>query len=97
MRNELGEGLQHAAANIPHVAGRLWSGKSRCGAVGRAGADAAGSGCEECCWRRLRGCCLLGRILSAFLAASPGTLLDMQQAGLPSTIDGDLWTADESV
>ena len=31
----------------------------------------------------------------AFLAASPGTLLDMQQAGLPSAIDGDLWTADE--
>ena len=28
-----------------------------------------------------------------FLAANPGTLLDMQQAGLPSTIDGNLWTA----
>ena len=33
----------------------------------------------------------------AFLAASPSTLLDMQQAGLPSTIDGDLWTADEGI
>ena len=30
-----------------------------------------------------------------FLAANPGTLLDMQQAGLPSTIDGDLWTSDD--
>ena len=33
----------------------------------------------------------------SFLAASPGILLDMQQAGLPSTIDGDLWTADDSI
>ena len=30
-----------------------------------------------------------------FLAANPGALLDMQQAGLPSTIDGDLWTSDD--
>ena len=33
----------------------------------------------------------------SFLAANPGALLDMQQAGLPSTIDGDLWTADERI
>ena len=31
-----------------------------------------------------------------FLAAMPSLLLDMQQAGLPSTIDGNLWTADEN-
>lgn len=28
----------------------------------------------------------------AYLVANPGTLLDMQQAGLPSAIDGNLWT-----
>lgn len=30
----------------------------------------------------------------AYLAANPGTLLDMQQAGLDSAIDGNLWTSD---
>lgn len=30
----------------------------------------------------------------AYLVANPGALLDMQQAGLPSAIDGNLWTAD---
>jgi hypothetical protein len=30
----------------------------------------------------------------AYLVANPGTLLNMQQAGLPSAIDGDLWSAD---
>jgi hypothetical protein len=29
----------------------------------------------------------------AYLVANPGTLLDMQQAGLDSAIDGNLWTA----
>ena len=29
-----------------------------------------------------------------FLVSSPGTLLDMQQSGLSSAIDGDLWTDD---
>ena len=38
-----------------------------------------------------------GQNPAGFLAANPGMLLDMQQAGLPSTIDGDLWTADEGV
>lgn len=28
----------------------------------------------------------------SYLVANPGTLLDMQQAGLPSAIDGNLWT-----
>ncbi len=28
----------------------------------------------------------------SYLVANPGTLLDMQQAGLQSAIDGNLWT-----
>ena len=35
-----------------------------------------------------------GRDPAAYLVANPGTLLDMQQAGLDSAIDGNLWMAD---
>ena len=35
-----------------------------------------------------------GRDPVAYLVTNPGTLLDMQQAGLDSAIDGNLWTAD---
>ena len=38
-----------------------------------------------------------GQDPAGFLAANPGILLNMQQAGLPSTIDKNFWTAEENV